>query len=228
MLPPTQSLVCGHPSLLRSTRCTCRHRCRNAGALEHSLPFNTFEDAVRLNDRLAELETAASADPIVCSVRPLLPLSASGGCTRYSLSARLPLLKVVGAGYAGVELAATLAERLGGRGRVVLLGSSREVMEGAPAGQRAEALASLASLGVQVVTDARVQQLGKAAGGYPGSKGAGAIAATVPASALDRRLINHSKRGRAEHGILTRSLDRPMDCRWRSDGSEPHVCRRAF
>lgn len=69
-------------------------------------------------------------------------------------------IMVVGAGYSGVELAATLAELVRGKGVTVqLVTPGGDVLEGCPAGQQEAARQALAGLGVQVVTGKRVQQI---------------------------------------------------------------------
>lgn len=45
-------------------------------------------------------------------------------------------LAVVGAGYSGVELAATLAERLGDRGKVQVVDGTPDICSSAPVGNR--------------------------------------------------------------------------------------------
>lgn len=74
---------------------------------------------------------------------------------------------VVGGGYAGVELASVLAERLRGRAgfgggsaggsgcRVTLVTPGSDVLEGSPAGQREAARRVLEQLGVDIMAGAR-------------------------------------------------------------------------
>ncbi|GIL55110.1 hypothetical protein Vafri_10725 [Volvox africanus] len=105
------------------------------GVREWAVPFNTFEDAMRVKGTL-----------------DLLADSGAGGS-----------IVVVGGGYAGVELAAVLGERLRGRGgalTVRLLTPGSDILEGSPQGQRAAANKALADLGVTVVTGVRVEALG--------------------------------------------------------------------
>lgn len=105
------------------------------GAKENAIPFNTYEDTVRINEAIARLEaTKEGPGSIRCSV--------------------------VGSGYAGVELAATLAERLGSRGRVMLVGPGG-ILDGGPEGQRKASEAALRSLGVEFIGQARVQSVEK-------------------------------------------------------------------
>jgi demethylphylloquinone reductase len=70
---------------------------------------------------------------------------------------------IVGGGYAGVELATVVSERLRARGvgsdcvRVsVITPSQQGVLEGAPEGQRQAASQALAQLGVHVLAGERV------------------------------------------------------------------------
>jgi hypothetical protein len=71
---------------------------------------------------------------------------------------------VVGGGYAGVELAAVLGERLlggpaAGRCRVTLVTPGDGVLEGCAEGQRAAAQEALSKLNVEVLTNTRVTRL---------------------------------------------------------------------
>lgn len=107
------------------------------GVVEHCAAFNTYTDAVALDNKLKEVQSASGA-----------PATAI----------------VVGGGYAGVELAAVLAERLGaGRVRVVAAGAG--ILEAAPAGQREAAAAKLAAVGVEVVAGAAVKHVAGGEGG---------------------------------------------------------------
>lgn len=158
------------------------------GVKELALPFVTYDDAMRLMARLEELEAQPGAAPEVV---------------------------VVGAGYSGVELAAVLAERLGGRGRVRLVTNESDVLTRSPEGQRAAARAVLAERGVSLVTHARVTSIKAepsassaapallAAGQGPGGDAPGAAASSSGSSspgsgsgagagsaAQGRRLVN--------------------------------------
>lgn len=63
---------------------------------------------------------------------------------------------IVGAGYAGVELAIAVAERLGvAAGNVRLITPGPDIMPGADAGQRASAQRTLSNLGVTVMAGAQ-------------------------------------------------------------------------
>ena len=76
-----------------------------AGAKKHAIGFNTLQDVKRVDAALTDLSDAS-----------------------IDSSAPQPLISVVGAGYAGVELAATIAERMRGVAAVQLLSPSGEVL----------------------------------------------------------------------------------------------------
>lgn len=70
---------------------------------------------------------------------------------------------IVGAGYAGVELAVAVAERLGvAAGNVRLVTPGPDIMPGADAGQRASAHRKLSQLGVTVMVGTSVASLQQA------------------------------------------------------------------
>eukprot|EP00198_Chlamydomonas_reinhardtii_P002633 XP_001691969.1 type-II NADH dehydrogenase [Chlamydomonas reinhardtii] len=99
------------------------------GVKEWAVPFAGYEDALRVKGTLDLLSDAGA-----------------GGC-----------VVVVGAGYAGVELAATVAERLRARGAggavaVKVLTPGSHILEGCPEGQGEAASKALADLGVEVLT----------------------------------------------------------------------------
>ena len=75
------------------------------GAADHALPFRTLNDAMRLSDRLRDLE-ASDADRI--------------------------RVAIIGAGYSGVELACNLAERLGDRGRLRIVELGDRILNFSP------------------------------------------------------------------------------------------------
>ena len=106
------------------------------GARERCVGFNTYDDARALDTRLTALTAAGKA----------------------------AMAAVIGGGYAGVELAAVLGERLG-RGAVTLVCAGATVLEAAPAGQRNAALAKLAAVGVDVRTSAPVSRVDGREGG---------------------------------------------------------------
>ncbi|EFJ21917.1 hypothetical protein SELMODRAFT_268023 [Selaginella moellendorffii] len=97
------------------------------GALEHALPFSTLEDALRLEKRLEELERERFGPK------------------------QLPIdVAVVGSGYCGIELSATVAERLGERGRVQVIDVNSEICPSAPTGNREKASKVLSSRNVKL------------------------------------------------------------------------------
>ena len=115
------------------------------GVRENCLPFATFDDATRLNAALRSLEASTSSSS---SSTPTLPR----------------VIVVVGGGYAGVELAAVVAERLKASStstsfRVELVTAAKSILDGAPAGQRAAAEAKLAAAGVVVKANAAVARV---------------------------------------------------------------------
>ena len=75
------------------------------GAADHAMPFRTLNDAMRLSDRLKDLE-ASAADRI--------------------------RVAIIGAGYSGVELACNLAERLGDRGRLRIVELGDRILNFSP------------------------------------------------------------------------------------------------
>ncbi|WIA13328.1 hypothetical protein OEZ85_006911 [Tetradesmus obliquus] len=146
------------------------------GVREHARPFVSLEDAEFVAQQLAAYEARAALGQPPATVA------------------------VVGAGYAGVELAAVVGERLRGKARVVLLTPGAEILEAAPAGQREAAVQALQSLGVDIMTGwkpfpvdgrgqlqtdptlrvlrhSRVFALGDVSKGQPGNDGSSAAAA---------------------------------------------------
>lgn len=114
------------------------------GVRENCLPFATFDDATRLNAALRSLEASSTSS--------------------VSTPAPARVVVVVGGGYAGVELAAVVAERLkasksSSSFRVELVTAAKSILDGAPAGQRAAAEAKLAAAGVVVKANAAVARV---------------------------------------------------------------------
>ncbi|KAK9096073.1 hypothetical protein Sjap_021570 [Stephania japonica] len=96
------------------------------GAAEFSLPFSTLEDALKVDSRLKALEREKfGKDSLIRVV-------------------------VVGCGYAGVELAATVAERLQDKGIVQAINAESIICPSAPPGNREAALKVLSSRNVQL------------------------------------------------------------------------------
>ncbi|XP_020554212.1 alternative NAD(P)H-ubiquinone oxidoreductase C1, chloroplastic/mitochondrial [Sesamum indicum] len=97
------------------------------GAMEYALPFSTLEDAHRVDKKLRALE-------------------------RKYFGMDSPIrVAIVGCGYSGVELAATIAERLQGRGIVQAINVERTILPNAPPGNRESALKVLSSRNVQLL-----------------------------------------------------------------------------
>ncbi|CAG9461901.1 unnamed protein product [Pedinophyceae sp. YPF-701] len=103
------------------------------GALDHAIPFNSLEDAKAIKEALTQLERSGRSGR-VC---------------------------VVGGGYAGVELAACIAERMGAAGKVSLVTPSAGIMTDAPRGQAKAASEYLTRVGVDVVANTRVARISK-------------------------------------------------------------------
>ncbi|RDX58615.1 Alternative NAD(P)H-ubiquinone oxidoreductase C1, chloroplastic/mitochondrial [Mucuna pruriens] len=97
------------------------------GAAEFAIPFSTLEDARKVNDKLTTLERKTFGKDFQISVA------------------------VVGCGYAGVELAATLAERLQNRGIVRAINVETMICPNAPPGNREAALKVLSSRKVELL-----------------------------------------------------------------------------
>eukprot|EP00798_Chlamydomonas_sp_ICE-L_P017167 gene17167-23483_t len=99
------------------------------GVKEFALPFNSYEDAMRVK----EVTEAISSNN-------------NGG-----------VITIAGAGYAGVELATSIAKLVQGRARVQLLApSAAGILQGSPEGQRESARTALAQLGVETILGTRV------------------------------------------------------------------------
>lgn len=96
------------------------------GASELALPFSTLEDALEVDRRLTTLENEASV---------YAPIE----------------VVVVGSGYSGVELSATLAERLGQKGTVKVIDMASDIVASAPAGTREAASRVLSSRNVELM-----------------------------------------------------------------------------
>ncbi|XP_051139739.1 alternative NAD(P)H-ubiquinone oxidoreductase C1, chloroplastic/mitochondrial [Andrographis paniculata] len=97
------------------------------GAMEHALPFSTLEDAHRVDEKLRLLEREYF-----------------GRDNRIDIA-------VVGCGYSGIELAATISERLKARGVVQAINVDKTILPNAPPGNRESALKILSSRNVQLL-----------------------------------------------------------------------------
>ncbi|GAX74202.1 hypothetical protein CEUSTIGMA_g1651.t1 [Chlamydomonas eustigma] len=102
------------------------------GVKELAVPFNVYEDAVKARTALQRIEAAGNPSSQIM---------------------------IVGAGYAGVELATVVSERMKGKARVQLVTSDSDILDGCPEGQRIAASRSLAALGVEIITGCKVQRL---------------------------------------------------------------------
>lgn len=97
------------------------------GAYENAIPFSTLDDAHKVDRKLRALEQRNFA--MDTSIR----------------------VAVVGCGYSGVELAATIAERLQDKGTVQAINVGKTILPDAPAGNREAALKVLASRKVELL-----------------------------------------------------------------------------
>ncbi|XP_063947983.1 alternative NAD(P)H-ubiquinone oxidoreductase C1, chloroplastic/mitochondrial isoform X2 [Daucus carota subsp. sativus] len=103
------------------------------GAAEYAIPFSTLDDAWKVNDKLKILE-------------------------RKTFGTNTPVsVAVVGCGYSGVELAATISERLQNRGTVKAINVGNEIIPDAPPGNRQAAEKVLSSRKVQLPLNGRGQ-----------------------------------------------------------------------
>lgn len=109
------------------------------GALEFALPFSTLEDAIRLEKQLRALERKKFGN----RESPIHVI-------------------VVGSGYCGVELAATIAERLADRGKVQVVNVESTICPSAPVGNREAALKVLLARNVQLLLGYFVSSVRKA------------------------------------------------------------------
>lgn len=98
------------------------------GAAEHALPFSSLEDVLEIERQLKKLEQE-----------------------KFGAEKSLIQLAVVGAGYSGVELAATVAERLGDRGKVQVVDGTPDICSSAPVGNRDAAYKVLSSRSVELI-----------------------------------------------------------------------------
>lgn len=87
------------------------------GIKENARPFNTLSDAEFIAGRLAAFEARAAL-------------------SQQQQQQQQATIMVVGAGYAGCELAAVVGERMKGKASVVVVTPGPSILESAPAGQR--------------------------------------------------------------------------------------------
>ncbi|CAL9117733.1 unnamed protein product [Musa textilis] len=97
------------------------------GSAEYALPFSTLEDACRVNKNLKALERE-----------------------RFGKDSSPIRVAIVGCGYSGVELAATISERLQNNGIVQAINVETTICPSAPSGNREAALKVLQSRNVQL------------------------------------------------------------------------------
>ncbi|KAL3528254.1 hypothetical protein ACH5RR_012910 [Cinchona calisaya] len=97
------------------------------GAAEYALPFSTLDDACKVDEKLRALERQ-----------------------NFGKNSQIRVA-VVGCGYSGVELAATIAERLQDKGIVEAINVDKTVLPNAPTGNREAALKVLSSRKVKLL-----------------------------------------------------------------------------
>lgn len=108
------------------------------GAADYALPFSTIDDACKVNDKLKEWE-------------------------RKNFSKGFPTrVVVVGCGYSGVELAATISERLQDKGVVQAVNVENTICPSAPPGNREAALKILQERNVELLLGYIVSSISKA------------------------------------------------------------------
>jgi NADH dehydrogenase len=103
------------------------------GSAEYALPFRSIADAYRLEERLRQLEES-EADKL--------------------------RVAIVGAGYAGVELACKLADRLGSRGRIRLVEQADLILRTSPDFNRTAATKALDARSVWIDLETSVEAIG--------------------------------------------------------------------
>lgn len=97
------------------------------GSAEYALPFTTLEDALKVESKLKMLERR-----------------------RFGKSSSTIEVAIVGLGYSGVELAATISERLKNTGTVKAINVQTTLCPSAPPGNRDAALKVLESRNIQI------------------------------------------------------------------------------
>lgn len=102
------------------------------GSAEYALPFRSIQDAYRLEDRLRSLEETARDN-----IR----------------------IAIVGGGYAGVELACKLADRLGERGRIRIIEQTDQILQTSPEFNRQTANKALEDRGVWLDLETTVESI---------------------------------------------------------------------
>ncbi|CAH1441109.1 unnamed protein product [Lactuca virosa] len=107
------------------------------GAVEFAFPFSTLNDACKVNEKLTKLE-------------------------RENFGKKNPIrVVVVGLGYSGVELAATVSERLEGKGVVQAISVDSSILPNAPSGNKEAALKVLNTRKVELLLGYFVRRIGK-------------------------------------------------------------------
>lgn len=118
------------------------------GVKEFALSFSVYDDAMRLKQALDEWG------------------SSNGNSDRMGSRGAFPEILIVGGGYAGVELAASLADRFQGASKIKLITSGHDIMDKAPEGQKSAAKKALVDDGVSIGSGLTVKKI-VLAGGSP-------------------------------------------------------------
>lgn len=101
------------------------------GVKDKAYNFNTYKDAVRLREALDHIKLQSIAPTVI----------------------------VVGGGYAGVEVAAVIAEELKTIGKVSILTADEDILTRSPSGQRDAAMKALEEIGVSVQSKLQVKEI---------------------------------------------------------------------
>lgn len=161
------------------------------GAADYALPFSSLEDVLEIERQLKNLERE-----------------------KFGAEKSLIQVVVVGAGYCGVELAATLAERLGDRGKVQVVDVTPDICPSAPAGNREAAYKVLSSRGVELILGFLATVIKKA----PTEENISTTRSQVCPYILELRLANKSSK---RSGLPSMTL--PADMILWTVGSKPSL-----
>jgi len=118
------------------------------GVKEFALSFSVYDDAMRLKQALDHWGSSSDGSDD----------SRGGG---------FPEILIVGGGYAGVELAASLADRFQGASKIRLITSGDDIMGNAPEGQKNAAKKALVDDGVSIGSGLTVKKIVLAGSSLP-------------------------------------------------------------
>ncbi|KAI0499085.1 hypothetical protein KFK09_019986 [Dendrobium nobile] len=136
------------------------------GSAEFAYPFSTLEDAIKVDDKLRMLERE-----------------------QFSKDSSTISVAIVGCGYSGVELAATISERLKGRGIVQAINVETSICPTAPFGNREAALKVLSSRNTKLLLGYFVSSIIEA----PPSKDSAVFIGAEQEISVDNEVKTHSK-----------------------------------